>query len=309
VKALAREGHDCVVYDNLSRGHREFVKWGPLIEGDVRDVARLSETFANHRFDAVLHFAALAYVGESVQDPGRYYDVNVNGTRTLLSAMVEAGVGKLVFSSTCAVYGVPPTMPITESTPCSPVNPYGFSKLACERMMDDFGHAYGLRSVRLRYFNAAGADADGEIGEWHEPETHLIPLVLGAALGTHDLVRVMGADYPTPDGTAIRDYVHVADLADAHVGALNHLLAGGETLVANLGTGHGHSVRQVIDAAVKVTGRPVPHLSASRRAGDPPELVAAPGVANAILGWRPTRSALESILSTAYRWQQREERI
>ncbi len=309
MKALARAGHDCVVYDNLSRGHREFVKWGPLIEGDVRDPARLSETFARHRFDAVLHFAALAYVGESVQHPGRYYDVNVNGTRTLLSAMVEAGVGRLVFSSTCAVYGVPATIPIVESTPCNPVNPYGFSKLACERMMDDFGHAHGLRSARLRYFNAAGADADGEIGEWHEPETHLIPLVLGAALGTHDSVQVMGTDYPTPDGTAIRDYVHVADLADAHARALNHLLAGGETLVANLGTGRGHSVNQVIDAAARVTGRPVPHVSASRRAGDPPELVAAPGVADATLGWRPRQSTLESILSTAYRWQLQQGRV
>jgi UDP-arabinose 4-epimerase len=294
------------VYDNLSRGHREFVKWGPLIEGDVRDAARLSETLTRHRFDAVLHFAALAYVGESVQDPGRYYDVNVNGTRTLLSAMVEASVGKLVFSSTCAVYGVPATIPIVESTPCNPVNPYGFSKLACERMMDDFGHAHGLRSVRLRYFNAAGADADGEIGEWHEPETHLIPLVLGAALGTHDPVQVMGADYSTPDGTAIRDYVHVADLADGHVRALRHLLTGGETLVANLGTGHGHSVRQVIDVAAEVIGRPVPHSSAPRRAGDPPELVAAPGVAGATLGWRPRQSALNTILSTAHRWQLRQ---
>ncbi len=309
MKALARAGHDCVVYDNLSRGHREFVKWGPLIEADVRDAARLCETFARHRFDAVLHFAALAYVGESVQDPGRYYDVNVNGTRTLLSAMVEAGVGKLVFSSTCAVYGVPQTMPIVESTPCNPVNPYGFSKLACERMMDDFGHAHGLRSARLRYFNAAGADADGEIGEWHEPETHLIPLVLGAALGTHDPVQVMGTDYPTPDGTAIRDYVHVADLADAHALALNQLLEGGDTLVANLGTGHGHSVRQVIDAAARVAGRAVPQVSASRRAGDPPELVAAPGLADATLGWRSRQSTLESILSTAYRWQLQQGRV
>jgi len=236
------------------------------IEGDIRDSAALDAVFAAQRIDAVMHFAALAYVGESVTAPGRYYDVNVHGTRVLLDAMVRAGVGVIVFSSSCAIYGEPERMPISESTPLNPNNPYGFTKLICERMMDDFGRAHGLKSARLRYFNAAGAEPTAEIGEDHDPETHLIPLVLDAASGRRSAVTVFGTDYPTADGTAIRDYVHVCDLARAHVLALQHLLGQGDTIAVNLGNGHGASVRQVIDMVRSVTGRIVPARDAPRRA-------------------------------------------
>jgi UDP-arabinose 4-epimerase len=214
-KALGELGHDGVIFDSLLFGHREFVRWGNLIEGDIRDAAALDAVFAADRFDGVMHFAALAYVGESVTAPGKYFDVNVNGTRVLLDAMVRAGVRTIVFSSSCAIYGEPVSMPITENTAPNPINPYGFTKLVCERMMDDFGRAYGLKSARLRYFNAAGADPAAEIGEDHDPETHIIPLVLDAAAGMRPAVTVFGTDYPTPDGTALRDYIHVCDLARA----------------------------------------------------------------------------------------------
>ena len=253
-KALAAAGHEGVVFDNLLFGHREFVRWGPLIEGDVRDGAALDAVFSAYRFDAVMHFAALAYVGGSVVAPGRYYDVNVDGTRTLLDAMVRAAVRSIVFSSSCAVYGAPDTMPIGEGTVPNPINPYGFSKLVCEHMMDDFGRAHGIKSARLRYFNAAGADSTAEIGEDHDPETHLIPLVLDAASGRRPDVTVFGTDYPTPDGTAVRDYVHVCDLARAHVLALQHLLDNGDTIAVNLGTGQGASVREVVDMVRRITG-------------------------------------------------------
>jgi len=231
-KALAVAGHDGVVFDNLLFGHRESVRWGPLIEGDIRDASALESVFSEYRFDAVMHFAALAYVGESVTAPGQYYDVNVHGTQTLLNTMVRAGVPLLIFSSSCAIYGEPDNMPISESTAPNPINPYGFSKLICERMMDDFGYAHGIRSARLRYFNAAGADPTAEIGEDHDPETHLIPLVLDAACGRRADVTVFGTDYPTTDGTAVRDYVHVDDLARAHVLALQHLLDNGDTIAS-----------------------------------------------------------------------------
>ncbi len=302
VKALAAAGHECVVYDSLFRGHREFVKWGPLIEGDVRDAEQLAQVFGAHAFDAVLHFAALAYVGESVREPDRYRDVNENGTRTLLTAMRNARVTRIVFSSTCAVYGQPETMPITERTPYNPMSPYGETKLACERMMDTFDRDNGFKSVRLRYFNAAGADPTGAIGEWHEPETHLIPLVLDAASGKREVVEIYGADFPTPDGTAIRDYVHVTDLADAHHRALNYLLHGGQTVALNLGTGRGVSVREVIQAAEKVTGRSVPYRTVGRREGDPPELVAEPSEAKRILEWSARVQGIEQTITDAWRW-------
>jgi UDP-arabinose 4-epimerase len=266
-KALAAAKHEGIIFDNLLFGHREFVRWGPLIEGDVRDGAALDAVLSAYRFDAVMHFAALAYVGESVTAPGRYYDVNVNGTRTLLDAMVRAGVHSIVFSSSCAIYGEPETIPIGERTVPNPINPYGFSKLVCERMMDDFARAHGMKSARLRYFNAAGADPTAEIGEDHDPETHLIPLVLDAASGRRPDVTVFGTDYPTPDGTAVRDYVHVEDLARAHVLALQHLLDNGDAIAVNLGTGHGASVRQVVDTARRITGLEVLARDASRRAG------------------------------------------
>ena len=259
---------------------------------------RSMPSFSAYRFDAVMHFAALAYVGESVIAPGRYYDVNVNGTRTLLDAMVRAGVRSIVFSSSCAIYGEPDAIPISERTVPNPINPYGFTKLACEHMMDDFRRAYELKSARLRYFNAAGADPTAEIGEDHNPETHLIPLVLDAASGKRPDVTMFGTDYPTPDGTAVRDYVHVCDLARAHVLALEYLLDEGDTIAVNLGTGRGASVRQVVDTVRRITGREVIARDASRRAGDPPALVADSKKAGEVLGWAPQHSDLPTISPT-----------
>jgi UDP-glucose-4-epimerase GalE len=301
-KALAATGHEGIVFDNLLFGHRDFVRWGELIEGDIRDAAALAAVFAAYRIDAVMHFAALASVGESVTAPGRYYDVNVHGTRLLLDAMVHADVRVIVFSSSCAIYGQPDRVPISESTRLNPINPYGFTKLVCERMMDDFGSAHGLKSARLRYFNAAGAEPTAEVGEDHNPEESLIPLALDAALGVRPEVLVFGTDYPTPDGTALRDYVHVCDLARAHVLALRHLLDGGETLAVNLGSGQGVSVRQVIDMVREITGRDVLARDSPRRPGDPSVLLADPKKAREVLGWAPERSDLATIIADAWRW-------
>ena len=301
-KALAAVGHQGIVFDNLSRGHREFARWGPLFEGDIRDGAALDAVFAAHRIDAVIHFAALAYVGESVTQPGPYYDVNVGGTRSLLDAMVRAGVGRIVFSSSCAVYGEPGTAGITEETRPEPINPYGMTKLVCEHMIKDFGAAHGIRSVCLRYFNAAGGSPDREIGEDHTPETHLIPLVLDAAIGRRPAISVFGSDYPTPDGTAIRDYIHVCDLADAHVRAIGHLVRSGDSAIFNLGTGKGASVSEIIAAARAATGLDIPTKFAPRRPGDPARLVADPGRARAALGWSATSSDLPNIMSDAWAW-------
>jgi UDP-glucose-4-epimerase GalE len=301
-KALAAAGHEGIVFDNLTFGHREFVCWGPLAEGDIRNAAALDAVFNAHQIDAVMHFAALAYVGESVTAPGRYYDVNVHGTRVLLDAMVRAGVSAIVFSSSCAVYGEPDSMPIRESTQARPINPYGFTKLVCERMMDDFGRAHRLRSARLRYFNAAGADPTAEIGEHHDPETHLIPLILDVALGLRPAVQIFGTDYPTPDGTAIRDYVHVCDLARAHVLALQYLLGGGDTIAVNLASGQGASVLQVIDTARAATGCKIDVREVQRRHGDPSILVAEATLARKVLGWSAERSDLVTIITGAWRW-------
>ena len=304
-KALAKAGHQPVVYDNLSRGHRQAVRWGPLVKGDLHDGATLVASLRDHKIDAVMHFAAFAYVGESVSEPELYYRNNVAGTLSLLRAMRETGVGRLVFSSTCAVYGIPDAVPIRETTPKAPLNPYGETKLAIERTLHWFGEGYGLRWAALRYFNAAGADPDGDIGEDHDPETHLIPLVLRAALGTGEPVGIFGTDYPTADGSAIRDYIHVADLADAHVRALDRLAAGGENGALNLGTGSGCSVREVIAAVERVVGHKVPSQEAPRRPGDPPELVADPSLARTRLDWRPVCSDLDTIISTALAWERR----
>lgn len=301
-KALAKSGFTPIVYDSLTTGHREFVKWGPLVEGDIRDGVALSETLKRYDPVAVIHFAALALVGESVKAPERYWNVNVGGTLALLEAMRAAGVGKLVFSSTCAVYGEPETTPIAEDAPKRPVNPYGASKLAAECMMDDFDVAHGLRSVRLRYFNAAGADPDGEIGEDHDPETHIIPLVLDTALERRPAITVFGDDYATPDGTPIRDYVHVIDLAGAHVKALGYLLEGGATASVNLGTEQGASVADVIATAETVVGRGISTVICGRRAGDPAQLVADASEARRLLGWQPARSDLTTVLADAWRW-------
>ncbi|MGA8549723.1 MAG: UDP-glucose 4-epimerase GalE [Stellaceae bacterium] len=302
-KVLAKAGWRPVVFDNLSRGRREAVRWGPLIEGDLADRARLCRALAEHRVEAVMHFAAYAYVGESVADPALYYRNNLEGTLSLLEAMRQTGVGEIVFSSTCATYGIPDRVPIGESAPQRPVNPYGETKFAIERVLHWYGAAYGMRSVVLRYFNAAGADLECEIGECHEPETHLVPLVLRAALGQRPQIEVYGTDYPTPDGTAIRDYVHVHDLAIAHLRALEHLREGGASIAVNLGTGSGHSVREVIAAAEAVSGRKIAARAAPRRSGDPAALVADPGLAAEIFGWRARHSDLDTIIRTALAWQ------
>jgi UDP-arabinose 4-epimerase len=307
-KALAGAGYRPIVYDNLSRGHREAVRWGPLIEGDLHDLPGLAASLRAHKVMAVMHFAALAYVGESMADPAMYYRNNVGGTLALLAAMREAEVTRIVFSSTCAVYGAPDRVPIVEATAKAPLNPYGETKLAIERVLHWYNQAYGLRFAALRYFNAAGADPEGEIGENHEPETHLIPRVLRAALGTGEPVEVYGTDYATPDGTAIRDYIHVADLADAHVRALGHLAGNGESGALNLGTGQGCSVRQVIAAVERIAGRPVPFRETARRAGDPPELVADPALARTRLDWQPRHSDLDTIIGTALAWERRAGR-
>jgi UDP-glucose-4-epimerase GalE len=302
-KALAAAGYRPVTYDNLSIGNRWAVRWGPLERGDILDTTRLHEVFRAHRPVGVLHFAALALVGESMQAPGLYYRTNVAGAVNVLDACRIHGVPAFVFSSTCAIYGTPERMPIAEDAPARPINPYGASKLMVERILDDYDMAYGLRHVALRYFNAAGADPEAGIGEARDVETHLVPLALDAILGRRPPLQVFGDDYPTADGTAVRDYIHVSDLAEAHVRALGLLLAGDASCKLNLGTGHGYSVRQVLDAAAAVAGRPVPHAIAPRRAGDPPELVADPRAAFALLGQDLTaRSSLEHIIETAWAW-------
>jgi len=304
-KALANRGYVPVVFDSLSRGHREAVRWGPLVVGELADRNALVAAMQQHSVTAIMHFAAFAYVGESVADPELYYRNNVAGTLILLAAMREAGIRSIVFSSTCAVYGIPKEIPMRETAPLGPVNPYGETKLAIERALRWYDPAYGLRFAALRYFNAAGADPDGEIGETHEPETHLIPLTIRAALGQGEPVSILGTDYPTPDGTAVRDYIHVADLGDAHVRALAFLENGGASASINLGTGSGRSVLEVIDAVERVSGHKVPRREAPRRAGDPPALVADPALAASLLGWRATRSDLDTIVKTALAWHER----
>jgi UDP-glucose 4-epimerase len=302
LRQLRRAGLSCVVLDNLSRGHRELAGDAPVVVGDVGDTALVRRVIAEHRVSAVMHFAAFAYVGESTAEPLTYYANNVARTVGLLQAMLASDVRHLVFSSTCATYGVPEENPIDEMHPQRPINPYGASKLMVERMLQDADRAHGLRSVILRYFNAAGADPSGTIGEWHEPETHLVPLALQVAAGQRDAVDVFGTDYPTPDGTCVRDYIHVTDLAQAHVLGLRHLEAGQSSDVFNLGNGNGFSVRQVLETVERVTRRPVPSRSAARRPGDPPTLVGSAAKAKRVLGWAPRFDALETIVETAWGW-------
>ena len=301
-KRVAQAGLQPVVFDNLVYGHEWAVKWGPLIQGDLADGALIRRVLEQHEVTAVVHFAAYAYVGESVTHPRKYYRNNVAGTLNLLDAMLDAGVRDIVFSSTCATYGEPQRVPIPEDHPQSPVNPYGETKLAVEKMLHWYAQAYGIRYAALRYFNAAGADPDGEVGEDHDPETHLIPLAIEAAVGAGSL-QIFGTDYATPDGTAVRDYIHVADLADAHLRALAKLRDGAPALRLNLGTGQGQSVRAVIAAVERVTGRPVRAREVGRRAGDPPALVADAGQASALLGWKPRYPDLETIVEHAVRWR------
>ena len=300
-KALAWAGYSPVTFDNLSRGHADAVKWGPLVVGDLRDRWAVAQALSAHRVEAVIHFAALAYVGESVGDPQAYYDNNLGGMIGLLGAMQEVGLRRIVFSSSCATYGTPERLPISEEMAQAPINPYGRTKLVCEWMLRDAGVAWGLRHVALRYFNAAGADPEGEAGERHDPETHLVPLTLMAASGQGGPLRIFGTDYPTPDGTCIRDYIHVSDLARAHVLALDHLERGGESVALNLGTGRGASVREVVAAVEAVTGRAVLRIEEPRRPGDPAALYADPARAAAVLGFRADYG-LDRIVADAAPW-------
>jgi len=307
VRALLEAGHQVWVLDNLSRGHEEAVPPGLLTVGDIADEPLVVQLLRQHRIEAVLHFAAFALVGESVRHPERYYENNLQGGLTLMRALLRADVRKIVFSSTCAVYGVPEQVPIREDAPTQPINPYGRSKLAMEWTLADLCRAGQIGYAALRYFNAAGARADGALGEDHDPETHLIPLVLRTALGQHPFVEVFGTDYDTPDGTCIRDYVHVDDLADAHVRALERLEVG-QALVCNLGIGRGYSVREVIAACQEVTGRAIPVREGARRPGDPPRLVADPSRARELLNWQPRYSEIHSIVETAWRWHRSHPR-
>lgn len=302
VKLLQEKGVKIIVFDNLSRGHRESVPDSIAFEHvSLLDFQRLKEAIAKYSIDVVVHFAAFAYVGESVENPLMYYENNVIGSFNLLNAMRERGIDKIVFSSTCSVYGNPEKMPISEDTLTSPINPYAKSKLMVENILSDYSNAYGIRYVALRYFNAAGASEDITIGESHDPEPHLIPLVLYTALGKRDSIRVFGNDYPTPDGTCIRDYIHVSDLGDAHIRAVEYLVQGKESTVINLGTGVGNSVLEVIKSAEKVTGKKIHYEVVGRRPGDPAVLVADNTKASKVLGWQP-KFNLDSILTTAWNW-------
>jgi len=300
-KALHRAGYDVVVYDNLAAGHRAAARFGGLVEGDITDVSTVRDALRTHDVFAVMHFAALLDVGESVREPGRYYRNNVTGALSVLEAMAAESVKYFIFSSTCATYGEPIETPIAETHPQSPINSYGETKLAVERALPHFERAYGIHSVALRYFNAAGADPEGEIGEDHSPEIHLIPRAIDAATGGPGL-KVFGDDYPTPDGTCLRDYIHVTDLAEAHVCALDAAVETGRSGAYNLGTGQPHSVREVIDTVERVTGRPVPWTLAPRRPGDPAVLYATPQKARAELHWTPRYADLDVIIRTAWDW-------
>lgn len=304
-KALGAAGYTPVTFDNLSTGHRDFVKWGPLVEGEIADTGALRQAMHDHDIRAVLHFAAHADIGESVGEPRKYYENNVSGSLSLLRAMSQAGLDKIVFSSTCAVYGQPSQIPVTERERPTPITPYGASKLMVEQIMSDFRSAYGLNFIALRYFNASGADPEAEIGELRDLETHLIPRAMMALQGHLDDFQVFGTDFPTADGTAIRDYIHVVDLAEAHVLALDALLRGHRGGVFNLGAGSGHSVKEVLNAIARHTGRPLAPPSGPQRKGDAAALFADALLAKAELGWQPTRSDLETIIRSAWRWHQK----
>ncbi len=301
-KSLNKAGFNPIVFDNLSTGHRWAVRWGPLVEADLANKPAIVQALREYEIEAVVHFAANAYVGESMQNPAKYFRNNVANMLNLLEAMQESSVKRIVFSSSCTTYGIPERIPIHEDFPQAAISPYGESKLMGEKMLKWFGEAYGLSWVALRYFNASGADPDGETGEVHNPETHLIPLVIDAALSRRPPVQIFGTDYPTPDGTAIRDYIHVTDLAEAHVLALKYLLEGGPPTAFNLGTGQGHSVLEVIAAVERVGGCPVPAVEAPRRSGDPPALVADPSKAQRVLGWEAAYKSMDQIAETAWRF-------
>ena len=303
VRLLDRAGHEVVVLDNLSTGFEKAVTAGELVVGDMVDQGLVESVLKKHQIEAVMHFAAFALVGESVENPAKYYQNNVVGTLALLESMRRCGVGKIVFSSTCATYGVPEVLPIRETSKQAPVNPYGFTKLVCERALEDYAHAYDFGFAALRYFNAAGASPAGDIGEDHDPETHLIPIILQVALKQRESITIFGDDWDTHDGTCVRDYVHVDDLGAAHLAALEQLEPG-KGLKINLGSGHGYSVREVIDCCRQVTGVDIDFEIGPRRAGDPPELVAEPVLAKELLGWTPQYDQIQTIVETAWRWHQ-----
>jgi UDP-glucose 4-epimerase len=305
VKALTKAGHDVVTLDNLCTGHRDSVRYGRLFEADLRDCAVLDGLLATEGFDGVMHFASFIQVGESVTDPAKYYRNNVANTQNLLDSIVRHGMKHFIFSSTAAIFGKPEYIPIDEEHPKRPLNPYGRTKLMVEEMLADYDRAYGLKSVSLRYFNAAGADPHGELGERHEPETHLIPLLLQAACSPRGAITLFGTDYDTPDGTCIRDYIHVSDLCDAHLLALESLLAGQGSAAYNLGNGNGYSVREVIEAAREVTQQPIRIIESVRRPGDPDRLVANSRLARERLGWKPRFADLEQIIAHAWAWEVR----
>jgi UDP-glucose 4-epimerase len=302
-KILNKKGYETLVYDNLSRGHREFAKWGHFILGDLGDKEQLRLCFKNYPIDAVMHYCAFCYVGESVDHPAEYYRNNVTSTLNLLDVMVEYDVKYFIFSSTCATYGNPVQIPIAEDHPQHPINPYGKSKLMVEQILKDYDEAYGIRHVSLRYFNAAGADPEGEIGEWHAPEPHLIPIALQVATGQLENVQIYGTDYDTPDGTCIRDYIHINDLAEAHLLALEYLAQGGASEAFNLGNGKGFSVKEVLNEARRVTDKNIVALEGVRRAGDPPILIGSSEKAHNVLKWQPVHNSLTEIIETAWKWQ------
>lgn len=303
-KALARRGFEPVVYDNFSTGHRKNCRWGPVVEGDIEDTARVSAALREHKIEAVIHFAASAYVGESMVAPERYYRNNVVGSLALLQGILREGVPRIVFSSSCATYGIPEALPITEKTCQKPINPYGETKLAIERALNWYSQAHSLGFAALRYFNAAGADGEGELGEEHDPETHLLPLAIQAALGQRGPLEIFGDDYPTRDGTAERDYIHVEDLAEAHIAALGKLMRYDTSFACNLGTGKGQTVREALTKIEAISGKAVPFRISPRRTGDPASLVADATLARAMLDWQP-RHSFDGILSSALAWHSR----
>jgi UDP-glucose 4-epimerase len=306
VKDLLDAGYDVITLDDLSTGHRELLPGGAFVEAGLGDSVLLDKLLSTHRISAVMHFAAFSLVGESMENPLKYYHNNIAATTELLSAMVRHNIKRFIFSSTAAVYGEPHELPITESHPCNPTNPYGASKIAVERILQDCDSAYGIKYISLRYFNASGADESGRIGERHAPETHLIPLILKVATGEHENIKILGTNYPTPDGTCIRDYIHVSDLAKAHLLALKELLSDGESAVYNLGNNRGYSVREVIEMARKVTGHPIPAVEEDKRPGDPATLIASSDKIKKELGWKPKYEDLETIIQTAWVWHQKE---
>lgn len=305
-KSLSKKGYKTVVFDNLVRGHRDFVKWGEFVAGDLEDKEQIRQCFRKYLPNAVMHFSSFAYVDESVRNPARYYENNVVNTINLLEVMREFGINHFIFSSSCATYGVPEEMPITENHPQKPINPYGRTKLMVEEILKDYDAAYGLKHINLRYFNAAGADPEGELGERHDPEPHLIPLAIFASLGLRDDIKIFGTDYPTRDGSCIRDYIHVTDLADAHIKALEFLKKENRSDSFNLGNSRGYTVREVINTVMKLSGTNFSVIETSRRTGDPVELIGSSEKARTVFGWNPKFWEIDTIIETALRWHKRD---